>query len=79
MPFGDNDWLALTQEDTLEPEVPICDPHHHMWDRRPVRIPYQNYMLDELYADLNSGHTTRVVWPWPVRSSARLTSPGPNR
>jgi len=40
MPFGDNDWLALTQEDTLEPEIPICDPHHHMWDRRPARIPY---------------------------------------
>ena len=38
MPFGDNDWLALTQEDTLEPEIPICDPHHHMWDRRPVII-----------------------------------------
>ena len=57
MPFGDNDWLALTQEDTLEPEIPICDPHHHMWDRRPARIPYQKYMLDELYADLNSGPT----------------------
>ena len=54
MPFGDNDWLALTQEETLEPEIPICDPHHHMWDRRPARIPYQNYMLDQLYADLNS-------------------------
>ena len=26
MPFGDNDWLALTQEPTLEPEIPICDP-----------------------------------------------------
>ena len=56
MPFGDNDWLALTQESTLEPEIPICDPHHHMWDRRPERIPYQKYMLDELYADLNSDY-----------------------
>ena len=34
MPYGGNDWLALTQEPTLEPEFPICDPHHHFWDRR---------------------------------------------
>jgi hypothetical protein len=31
MPYGGNDWLALTQEPTLEPEIPICDPHHHFW------------------------------------------------
>ena len=59
MPFGGNDWLALTQEPTLEPEIPICDPHHHFWDRRPARIPYQNYLLSELYEDLNSGHNVR--------------------
>ena len=45
MPFGDNDWLALTQETTLEPDLPICDPHHHFWDFRSVRIPYQRYLL----------------------------------
>ena len=59
MPFGGNDWLALTQEPTLEPEIPICDPHHHFWDRRLERIPYQNYLLPELYDDLNSGHNVR--------------------
>ena len=26
MPFGNNDWLALTQEDPIEPEIPLCDP-----------------------------------------------------
>ena len=26
MPFGGTDWLALTQESALEPEIPICDP-----------------------------------------------------
>ena len=31
MPFGGNNWLSLTQEPTLEPELPICDPHHHFW------------------------------------------------
>ena len=33
------DWLALVQEDALEPELPICDPHHHFWDRRDVMVP----------------------------------------
>ena len=59
MPFGDNDWLALTVEPTLEPELPICDPHHHFWDFRAIRIPYQRYLLQELAADINSGHNMR--------------------
>ena len=41
MPYGGNDWLALTQEPVLEPDLPICDPHHHFWDFRIGRIPYQ--------------------------------------
>ena len=49
MPFGGNDWLALTQEATLEPEIPICDPHHHFWDFRTERVPYQRYLLHVLY------------------------------
>jgi len=75
MPFGDNDWLALTQEDTLEPDIPICDPHHHMWDRRPARIPYQKYMLDELYADLNSGHNVRSTVFIEARAMYRIDGP----
>jgi len=59
MPFGGNDWPALTQEPTLEPELPICDPHHHFWDFRPVRLPYQRYLLHELAADIGSGHNVR--------------------
>ena len=31
MPPTGNEWLALTTEGTLEPEIPICDPHHHFW------------------------------------------------
>src|SRR4029077_339552 len=59
MPYGGNDWLALTQEPTLEPEISICDPHHHFWDLRPERIPYQRYLLHELIADINCGHNVR--------------------
>jgi hypothetical protein len=25
-------WLMLTKEDPIDPDLPICDPHHHLWD-----------------------------------------------
>ena len=53
MPINDS-WLDLVNEETLEPEQPICDPHHHLWD-----FPGSRYMLDELLADTGSGHNVR--------------------
>ncbi len=53
MPFGGNDWHTLTEEPTLEPEIPICDPHHHLWDR-----PNNRYMLEDLIEDTR-GHNVR--------------------
>lgn len=50
-----DDWLALTVEETLEPELPICDPHHHLWDFRYERVE-PRYLLDEILKDTNSGH-----------------------
>ena len=44
-----HDWLALTIEEPLEPDLPICDPHHHLWDLRPERIA-PRYLLDEILA-----------------------------
>lgn len=38
-------------ETALEPELPICDAHHHLWERPPGR-----YLLDELREDLGCGH-----------------------
>ena len=61
MPFGGNDWLAQTSEPTLDPEIPICDPHHHCWDFRTAAVPYQRYLLQELAADIDSGHNIRSV------------------
>ncbi len=45
------DWLDLTREETLDPERPICDPHHHLWD-----YPADRYLLDEILEDTASGH-----------------------
>jgi predicted TIM-barrel fold metal-dependent hydrolase len=68
--------MTGTQSETiLEPELPIVDPHHHLWDRRAVvpslppprhgfehiirRVP--RYLLDELLADMRSGHHVRAT------------------
>jgi len=47
----DDQWLAKLQEEVLEPELPIIDPHHHLW----VRNGY-TYLMPEFAADLASGH-----------------------
>jgi predicted TIM-barrel fold metal-dependent hydrolase len=60
---------AQAREAILEPDLPIIDPHHHLWDRRgllpegPPRHGFEallrlspRYLLDELLADLNRGH-----------------------
>jgi hypothetical protein len=75
MPFGGPDWLALTPEPTLEPEVPICDPHHHFWDFRTSRLPYQRYLLHELTADMQSGHHVRSTVFVEARAMYRADGP----
>jgi L-fuconolactonase len=75
MPFGGNDWLALTSEPPLEPEMPICDPHHHFWDLRTARIPYQRYLLHELADDINSGHNVRSTVFIEARAMYRADGP----
>ncbi len=46
-----HEWLNRHHEDIVEPELPIVDPHHHLWDR-----PGNRYLLDDILADTNSGH-----------------------
>lgn len=38
-------------EEILDPDLPICDPHHHLW-----AYPSSRYLLDEILADTNAGH-----------------------
>jgi predicted TIM-barrel fold metal-dependent hydrolase len=75
MPYGGNDWLAQTQEPTLDPDLPICDPHHHFWDFRTARIPYQRYLLHELAADMQSGHNVRSTVFIEARAMYRVDGP----
>ena len=64
-------WLAQVQEDILEPELPICDPHHHLWDHAQSR-----YLLDELLADVDSGHN--VVSTVFMECAAMYRASGPD-
>src|SRR5437660_5107666 len=75
MPYGGNDWLALTQEPTVEPELPICDAHHHFWDLRPERLPYQRYLLHELVADVTCGHNVQSTVFIETRAMYRPDGP----
>ncbi len=48
-------WLALGREEALEPELAICDPHHHLWAVREGGVE-PRYLLAEFAADLALGH-----------------------
>src|SRR5262245_35776711 len=42
---------ALPPEPVIEPDLPIIDTHHHLWER-----PDHRYLLHEFLADARSGH-----------------------
>jgi len=48
-------WLNLNIEKAIEPELKICDPHHHLWDYKKETI-QPTYLLPEILEDINSGH-----------------------
>ncbi|WP_432200561.1 amidohydrolase family protein [Erythrobacter sp. W53] len=57
-------------EEILEPELAIIDPHHHLWDLRPLLpmfpeprhrfietiVPVAHYTFDQFLADVQTGH-----------------------
>jgi predicted TIM-barrel fold metal-dependent hydrolase len=64
-------WLDRVQEETLEPELPICDPHHHLWDH-----PTSRYLLDEILVDVGCGHN--VVNTVFVECNSMYRADGPD-
>ncbi len=57
-------------EAPLEPDLPICDPHHHLWRR-----PDNPYLLDDFLRDASAGH--RVVSSVAVECGAMYRETGP--
>ena len=47
-------WRSLHREEILEPDLAIIDPHHHLWERGGNR-----YLLDDVLADMRTGHDIR--------------------
>jgi len=68
------DWLAATQEEALEPDRPIIDPHHHLWDRSGNR-----YLLHDLIEDVSSGHNIRATVFLECREMYRAEGPPETR
>jgi hypothetical protein len=64
-----DDWLRQHDEPVLEPDLPIVDPHHHLWDRD------RRYLLDELLDDVDSGHHVRATVFIQCRSMYRAGGP----
>jgi len=77
-------------EPILDPDLPIVDPHHHLWDRSAealTKLPASEhgfvdilrqvprYLLDELLGDLRSGHN--VVGTVFVECGAMYRTSGP--
>ncbi len=53
-----NSWLSQTGEEAIDPDLLICDPHHHLWE-----YPDSRYLVDEFLADINGRHRiTKTVF-----------------
>lgn len=49
--FANDPWLAQIDEQVINPDQVIIDPHHHLWDQDNL-----TYTLEQLHADTGDGH-----------------------
>ena len=70
----DDEWLVKLTEDVLEPDLPIIDPHHHLW----LRNGY-TYLIPEFAADLESGHNVTATVYAECHSMYREKGPDTDR
>lgn len=64
------EWLAARQEEILDPGQRIVDPHHHLWER-----PGWRYRLDDILADIRTGHDVRATVLVQARAFHRADGP----
>jgi predicted TIM-barrel fold metal-dependent hydrolase len=64
------EWLAQYTEEIIDPQRPIVDPHHHLWDRGGLR-----YMIEEMSDDIASGHNIIATVYVEARSMYRAGGP----
>ena len=70
------EWPGKTREEILDPELPICDPHHHLWEYPEyLSRPGSRYLLEDFLEDIKSGHNiTQTVF---VECMSRYRQDGP--
>jgi predicted TIM-barrel fold metal-dependent hydrolase len=76
-------WLAKAQaEPVIDPDLPIIDTHHHLWDRRPAaggeswEAASFRYLLADFLADCATGHN--IVGSVFLQCHAMYRSHGPH-
>src|SRR5258708_15660671 len=57
------DWLAQLTEEIIQPQRPIVDPHHHLWDRGGLR-----FIIEERPGDIARRHNITAARPVHLRS-----------
>ena len=65
-----NAWTKQRHEAAVEPDLPIIDPHHHVWDDERGR-----YLIHELAEDVGTGHN--IVATVFIEAGAMYRSGGP--
>ena len=65
-----DEWLAARQEEILDPGQRIVDPHHHLWER-----PGWRYRLDDILADIRTGHDVYATVLVQARAFHRADGP----
>ena len=66
----DEAWLDQIKEEIIDPDLPIVDPHHHLWVAEG-----SVYLLPEFVADVNSGHNVRATVFAECRAMYRAAGP----
>ena len=69
MTTQNEEWLALTMENPVDPNLPICDPHHHLWDH-----PDDRYLPEDFLHDTVDQKVVKTVF---VECSAMYRKDGP--
>jgi L-fuconolactonase len=64
------EWTDSLREAIIEPDLPIVDAHHHLWDR-----PGQRYMFEDFLHDTISGHHIEATVYIQCRSMYRAAGP----
>ena len=50
-------WRALTVEAALEPDTPLCDPHHHLWE-----YPGSRYLAEDFLGEFGGHRIEQTVF-----------------